>query len=467
MLLILLLRKNFNFLSFLLFFLFTLSSILVSLNRFWQYEVFYYDFGIFDRAIWLVSQFRPPIIDHLVVGGRIIFADHFNPSIFIFAPFYWLFERSEILLVIQSFTVGLSGLYIYKIGNLITKNSFFSFSVLTSFYLFVGLQNALIFDFHEVTVATLFLVLCFYFFLKNKTLLTLLFFLLTLGFKESNFLLGIGIAICFGLLNKKHLLFALSLIALSILWGVVTIKFLIPYFSGGQYGYSVIFSWDKLNLLSVLFDNPTKRATIFYSFLSFGFLPLLSVVFWFLILQDFLVRFLSSRITLGLHYSALLACILAISSLYSFSVLQKIKMLKKYLFIVSVLLVLNAIFLYRFVLRGPLALSYNISFYQHTKDFKFLNEFVAKIPLSSTVMTQNNLASHFTHAKNLWVLKDNYENYKPDYILLDLRDGQNAANFFPTQDPNLILNNLLRDKNYSAIFNNKNQYLFKRVKRSL
>lgn len=75
---------------------FILAGMLVSLNRFWQYEVFYYNFGVFDEAIWHISRFQPPIIEHLLVSGRISLADHFDLSILLLAPLFWLTDRSEV-----------------------------------------------------------------------------------------------------------------------------------------------------------------------------------------------------------------------------------------------------------------------------------------------------------------------------------------------------------------------------------
>lgn len=441
---------------------FILASILVSLNRFWQYEMFYYDLGIFDRAIWLVSRFKAPIIDHLVIGGKMIFADHFNPSIFLISPFFWLTDKTEILLIIQAFAVGISGLIIYKIGEIVTKNCLFSLAILTSYYLFVGLQNAIISDFHEVTVATPFVAACIYFFIKNKKLPSLVFFLITLGFKESNFLLGAGLAIAFFFINKSWRKFSILLFILSIIWGLIAIKLIIPYFSGGTYGYEVGFSLDKINLIDSLLGSPAKRDTVFYSLLSFGFLPILSPTFWPLIVQDLLVRFLSGRVSLGLHYSTLLSVILAISSFYGFLVLQRIKITKRHMNILSLLIILNALFLYRFVLRGPLALAYNSDFYTHTKDFQFLDDLVSRVPSNATVMTQNNLAPHFTHYRNVWVLKPDYKSYQPEYIVLDLRSGQNINNFFPTDDVHSLLQAILLDSSYSIMYNNGNQYIFRR-----
>lgn len=456
------LKKNPDIFALVFCFIFILASILVSLNRFWQYEMFYYDLGIFDRAIWLISRFKTPIIDHLVIGGKIIFADHFNPSIFIFSPLFWITDKTEILLIAQSIAVGLSGFFIYKIGKIVTKNYFFSLSILISYYLFTGVQNAILSDFHEVTVATLFAALSFYFFLKNKKIPTLLFFLITLGFKESNFLFGAGLATAFFLINKSWRKFSIFLFIISTIWGVIAIKLIIPYFSGGIYGYEVGFSLDKINLIDDLLGNPAKRHTVFYSLLSFGFLPILSPAFWPLIVQDLLVRFLSNREGLGLHYSTLLSVIFAISSFYGFFVLQKIKITKSHISIMSLLIILNALFLYRFVLRGPLALAYNPDFYAHTKDFRFLDDLVSQIPSGATVMAQNNLAPHFTHSKNVWVLKYDYESYKPEYVVFDLRSGQNINNFFPTDNVPFVLQSISRDSNYSDIYNNGNQYIFKR-----
>jgi len=452
--------KKIDLLAYTLFFLFTLAAIAVSVHRFWQYEVFYYDFGIFDRAIWLVSQLKSPIIDHLVVGGKLIFADHFSPSIFLLSPLFWFTNRSEVLLIVQSVIVGLAGLFLYKTGKIITKNSLFSFAILVSFYFFIGIQNAVISDFHEATVATLAIVLCFYFFVKNKKAPFVIFFLLTLGFKESNFLLGAGIALSTFFLNKNWRRLSIALFIISIVWGIFTIKFLIPYFAGGRYGYDIPFTADKLNIFFDLLDTPMKRNVVFYSLFSFGFLPLVHPAFLFLIIQDFLIRFLSNRVSLGLHYSAQLACILAISSLYSYAMVRKNNVIKKYLTVVSLLLIINALFLYRFVLRGPLALSYNKSFYLHTHDFAFLNKLVAKVPKGTSIMTQNNLASHFTHERQVWVLKDNYETYDAEYIVLDFRSGQNANDFFPTKHPDLVLQKLLKDPRYEILFEDNHAYIF-------
>ncbi|MEK7533788.1 MAG: DUF2079 domain-containing protein [Patescibacteria group bacterium] len=458
-------RNSFlDYLSYIFCFLFIISGSIVSVVRYWQYEVFYYDFGIFDQAIWNVSRLKAPIIDHLAVGGKWIFADHFNPSIFLLSPLYWLTERSEILLVAQSLIVGLSGLILYKIGLEITKNRIVSLSVLSCYLLFVGTQNAVITDFHEATISTLPFLLTFWAAIRNKPLWYFIFLIITLGFKESNFLLGIGIGIALFFIKKDWFKISIITLLISSLWGFLSIKLIIPYFSGGIYQYSTEFP-NRISQLFFLFDAEVKRRTIFFSFLSFGFLSLLSPAFYFLILQDLFVRFYpiaTTRWDLGLHYSIQLAAIFGTSALYGYRFITKYIKFKNIDIIISLALFINIIFLHRFILHGPFGLSYNGSFYKHTSDFSFLDELIKKIPKNASIMTQNNLAVRFDHQK-VWILRPNYSSYKPNYILIDNRKGQSPNNFFGSQNVETIIASLLRDSDYKLVYSTGEQYVFKEI----
>src|SRR3989344_990640 len=122
-------------------FLFALIGSLVSLHRYWQYEAFYFDFGIFDQAIWNVSRFKPPVIEHFVIGSKWIFADHFNPSIFLLSPLYWLTSRSEMLLIVQAVIVAISGFVLFSFANRILKNSFASFVILYCYFFYTTVME--------------------------------------------------------------------------------------------------------------------------------------------------------------------------------------------------------------------------------------------------------------------------------------------------------------------------------------
>lgn len=462
-------KRYFDFAAYFLIFCFTLAGIIISLNRFWQYEVFYYDFGIFDGAIWKVAHLRAPIIDHLILGTKWIFADHFSPSIFLLSPFYWLTSRSEMLLIAQAIAVGLSGLVLYNISKHVLKNKFLAFAVLTSYFLFSGLQNAVIFDFHELTVATLPLMLTFWAILNKRLKLFFLLLIITLGFKESLFATGIGIGLAIFFLRKEWKHIALITIILSVVWGIISIKYVIPAFSNGVYIYTPTLPDGILNNIKALMDSPIKIRTLFYSFLSFGFLPIFAPFFWPLIIQDYASRFLSAgfsvRWDLGLHYNAQSAVILSLGSVFGLRNIMKIKQISKLMPYLGIILIINALILYRFVLRGPFALVYNTAFYGDTKNFIFLNNLIKKIPANASVMTQNNLAVRFTHQK-VWLLRSDYESFKPDYILIDNRRGQSANDFYGSLNNSDEMIGILRgDSVYKLIYNTQEQFIYKRVRK--
>lgn len=446
-------------------FAFAVAGILINLNRFWQYESGYYDFGIFDRAIWLVSKFRIPIIDHLIVGGKPVFADHLYPTLFLISPLYWFTDKSEILFIVQDILVALSGYILYKIGVLVLKNAYLSLAVLISYFLFAGLQNAIYSDFHELTVMTLPLMLTYWAILKNKKALFFLFFFLTLGCKESLFLLGIGISFFIYLAKKAWRTTAIFTFLISLIWGLLAIKVIIPYFSGRPYYYSQMSTNNLTDLLLSLFNPAVKLKTVFLSLLSFLFLPVFSPSTWPILILNWTHRFVLNNTSLwglGYHYNAEIAPTLAVSTLLGLGYLRK-KIPKFFLNTTAAILILASFTLYRFVLHGPFGLAYHPVFYKHTANFKFLDKMISLIPRNSTVIAQNNLASRLLHHKEIWFLRENYRQFKADYIVMDLREGQNINNFLGAKDINNIFRDIKSNSQYKIYFHQGDQYIFKKI----
>lgn len=446
--------------------LFTLAAISINLNRFWQYEAGYYDFGIFDRAIWLVSRFQPPIIDHFRVSGKLIFADHFSPSIFLLSPLYWLTDKSEILFVAQDILVAASGLVLFLIGIKVLKNAYLSLTVLIAYFLFVGLQNAILHDFHEVTVMTFFLMMTYFAIFKKDKKLYFLFLILTLGFKESIFILGVGLSLFIYFFNKKWKNVAVATFLLSIAWGIVAIKIIIPHFAGTFY-YAPETTQGGFNLLLRTFDSPLKIKTIFLIFLSFAFLPLLNIPLTLIVFSNLAQRFIldsTTRWDLGLHYNAEIAPTLAVASVLGLYILQK-KFSKRIAVFAAALLIIISVSLYQFVLHGPFGLAYHPVFYQHTKDFVFLDKMIATIPKNAKVVAQNNLASRLLHHQEIWILREDYRRHNADYILLDVRPGQNPNNHLGIKDTQKILIDLLADPDYEIFYHEGEQYVFRRIRK--
>ena len=103
------------------------------------------------------------------------------------------------------------------------------------------------------------------------------------------------------------------------------------------------------------------------------------------------------------------------------------------------------------------------NFYRHSKDFDFLTNMTSRVPADATVMTQNNILGHFSHQKG-YLMKVNYEEQDPDYILFDLREGQNAAHLL--EDPRypipVIFEKVKGDSTYEMIWHEGDQYIFRK-----
>lgn len=333
-------------------------------------------------------------------------------------------------------------------------------------------EPALITDFHEVTVATAFFAASILFLLQKKIRLYFLFLLITLGFKESNFVIGVALGITLMLLGKQYRRVGFFTAIISLVWGLVAIKLIIPAFSGGEYIYNTPIPDNPIHFLKSYGDNPIKLRTLFISFANFGFLPIFSPSFYPLILADFATRFYPSFLTLSwglsLHYSVLTGLLLAISSVFSYKYLRRF-LPEKAFTLYGIVLIVVVLVLHRFVLHGPLGLAFNRSFYTHSQNFSFLDDLVKKIPPDTTVMTQNNLAVRFTHQdvrllrdKCKLCLEEHYRSVMPEYVVIDNRDGQSPNNYYGVGDMNKILAALQKDKDYKITYKEGDRYVFKR-----
>lgn len=451
----------------LFFFVFTT----ISLHRYWQYATWYYDFGIFYQAISSVAQGKEPIIDHFIFTDKNILGDHFHPIIFLLSPFLIIFPQGETLLILQSLIVSLSGIFIYLTAKQIIKNKFQAFLLLVIYFSFIGLHNALITEFHEITLITLPLSIFFYGLFTKKKLFYWIGFVLTLITKETTFI----IPAWFGLLSvitekKEWRKIGLITILISFLYGFLTIFVFIPWINGSEYHYlkDTLSESKNINLFSEL-----KVQTIFKTLLSFGFLPILAPESLPPILFNWWTRFASeygTRHDLGMHYNAEIAPTLAIATMLGWKrfkqlILARIKVKKKiFLKIENTLLLLVTTFLIftsLYLFKSPALLFTNRAFYKHTQNFGFLNELIDHIPEDGIIMAQTNIAAKIANRK-VYMLRDNYQKFDPDYIVIDKRDGQEPNNFLGIKDFEKLVNNLENDPNLYVYYDQGEQLIYKR-----
>lgn len=501
-------------------------------------QIFHYDFGIFAKIIWQLSRFQLPNINHRVLGDIFFLGDHFNPSLVILAPLFWLTSNIKILLFEQALATTLSGLMIFLIARKLKFAFFPSLIFSFVFLLFAGTENPLVTDWHPESTAGFFLLLFFYLFnFTSYKKLSYLSALIFLGFKESNALTFIFLLIWIFLMKKVKIsvlsdlggaqqsehahgvekrgieLFKnneiIVLVIFSLIYFFVTTKIFIPFFSHQSYMYSPDLPKAPIQYISNYFNHPLKTKLIFDSLISFGFLPIFSVVGLIPIFLELGVRLIPNNsifqnFALTFHYNVYLGIFLALATIYgvkniltllsfrtnpdvtSGEVRNLVKRktsaswrtrflanarndtYKLTLPIIIGYLFIFSLYAARKITNSPINFAVSNIFWQELKPRNDIFDDLKSVPNKGSVMSQNNLLPFFVQRKDkLMFLKEDYANYKPEIIVIDLTPGQNPNNFW---DSNFeiaikIKDKLLKDKSYKQLqTQNKNLFIFTQVR---
>jgi uncharacterized membrane protein len=453
--------------------LYTIAALIVVLSRYWQSQVFYFDFGIFDTAIWKVAHFQKPLVDHYEYGDTPIniLATHFYPSIFLFSPLYWLTNKQEILLIAQTLCVTGGAWFAYLIAKKSLVSKYARFALIVAFLMYVGLQNAIITEFHETVLAILPMMVLFWSIVTKKWRWYWIALIILLGLKETFTGFGILIGVYLFLHNRLHWKQSIATILVSSFWLILTFTVVIPFFSGGiPYHYAATsYPSTIVDFINAWFEPDIKWKTVLYSLATFGFLPLFDLTMLPILFEHFLERFILSdspnRWLLAFHYNAPLSPIMFMGALNVFVLLEK-RGWRRFVNIYSLLIIATALILHRFILHGPLQLVFNHAFYQQIAHTQYVRDFETHFPKSGVVMTQNDLAARLTHT-DVRLMRMHYQLINPDFIIMNLTPGQNPNSFTPlsSDDMKETKDLLLLDNNYSVQKYGDELYIFTKNKK--
>lgn len=446
--------------------LFTLSYILLTLNKYWQFEYFFTDNVYFDTALWKVASGLAPIVRHNTLGQINILGDHFHPTIFLFSLLYLITPRQEIIFWGMSVVYGLSALLGLIIGFKLVKSRFTVLTLIITYFLYLGTQNAFIYGFHEVNLMPLFFLLTMAGLVFDKKIIYWWGLGVLLLTKESYTIVGVmtGIFVWLSFPQKRKM--AIVTITLSIVYFLVVTKFVIPSFSGRYFYGEVSYPGNLSELISRLIIPSEKLKTIFVSLASFGFLPIFNLAALPLIFQDFFLRFVFAipgtvQYRLDYHYNLALAPILLFSSFWS---------LRKFdaKFLGIVVLILSFIFLRFSNPRGPLLLTLNKDFYANTQNNLFTWNFLSKVPRGGKIMTQNQFGYILDHSDVYEIVTkcDKLQEINPDYVVVDLRPDQNPNNFVPINynRTKKWIEYLLQRSDFKIYYQNGQSYILEKIR---
>jgi len=310
----------------------------LSLMRHWTFNSSYYDLGIMDQTIY--NTFRGRLLELTNPTGVNTFkrmAIHNDILLVLFAPFYFIYQGPETLLVLQSVIIALGALAVYLLSRYVVRSRGLSLTFSCAYLMYVPLQRAILFDFHAVTVSTIFLLFMTYFAVRRRYRTSFIFFILSLFAKENVALttMFFGAFFIFNGIKKsqRQTLFFGSLIAIvSIFWFIESIWIIIPFFR--QSSHFALSRYEEFGatpqgviggiithpdeVIQRIFHSDTARylfvlsaPLVFFSLLA----PLWSVI----TLPEFAINLLSNNWNMRnifFHYTAVITPFVFIAGIY-------------------------------------------------------------------------------------------------------------------------------------------------------
>ena len=450
----------------------------LSLQQHWAFQTNGMDVGNVDQALWNTAQGRFLQFSLMTpVESRL--ALHVEPVLLLLVPFYWLgLGGPELLLVVQAGVVALGAWPLYQLS---INNYQFSTADLSlrgpvkgqsnlllllfplAYLLWPGLESAVLFEFHAVTLAPTFLLFAFLALEQKHDSRFLIFALLAMACKEDMPLVVAMLGLYAGLARRRWRLAGLT-IGLSVLWFALAFFVIQPQFAAGGNIQLDRYAWlgdNPAAMLQTIITQPAQVAAhlqaanlfgyLFNLFLPTAFLALLSPLTLLPMLPTLAVNLLSAnpfqwRLE-DFHYAAPLAPFLFVSAIYGIRRISELANQRisestdqptsqpanqptTFIPILTALLLIFSLMYH--ILRGYTPLARPFAWPTVTAHHHRLGQVVATIPPDSALFTQANLAPHLSQRQTIYTefayfTDPNFPAKPVDDILLDVTAFENSG----------------------------------------
>ncbi len=453
------------------FWMIGISALFLFISCIFRHEKFdsgAWDLGIFDQAVYLISQGQPPISSFLNFH---ILADHAAWILYPLALLYKIYPSVYWLFAVQSTALAVGALPIWYLARQAGLKNSHGLAMVVVYLLYPLVYNANLFDFHPDTIAVPALLWAVLAARLGKIGWFCFSIILVLGCKAvfSLTIAAMGVwLLCF---EKKRLCGTIAIFA-GIAWFAIANKFIIPVFGGEAallerhfYRYSYLGS-SFSEMAKILLMQPGIILEKIFSLTNLGYLLLLVVpVIWGLAPQN-LTPLISaipclllnifadhpSQKDLIRHYSLPVLPFLMLTVIANLAA-GRVWLQQK-----------RAIILWSLV--GFLALA-KIPFISskqmwYSDTLQATKEAIALVQTSGSVLTTYNIAPHLAYRP---LIKLTDATAPPvdinvfDYVLLNLR------HHFSTQEfANSLANKLKNNQQFNLKYHRDDIYLFEKNK---
>jgi uncharacterized membrane protein len=427
-------------------------------------------------GIWNTSQGRPfetNLLEDTMPGLTNKLGDHVEPILLPLAALYLLRSNPDVLLVMQAIALAALIWPLYQLVRHRSQSVWLASVAVVLYVLHPGMWNALLFDFHPVTLGAAFLIFTLWMLVQRKHLAALIFAGLAMMCKEQ---IGLSVALLgvYALLFVKRPVqhavaavparrvtqffrsrewrFGLILVTIGLIWSFSAMAIISPAFQPAS-GLAHLERYGRLgNTLPEILLSPFTKPDVLWSILSgpkrvayygdlllpLGFLPLLGIEMLLPALPDIALNTLSafapSR-TLDYHYAVIIVPFLVLATAWGIDRLSRglgrtLRVNPRTVLIAASIFALVAMGAYQFDrYRGfvPLSNRYASTYTIQPRDAVGW-QLAAQIPAPAIVSAQFNLLPHVSQRQRAHIFPRIED---ATYIFLDI---QGVIEPFQTQE---------------------------------
>jgi uncharacterized membrane protein len=473
---------------FLLMVVYTTILSVVSIDYYNRFYFSAFDLGIFDQGIWLLSKGKEPFV---TVRGLHLFGDHIQFTTVFFAPLYWLWEDTRILLIAQSLVISLGAIPLFLIARKKFENNYIPLIFILAYFLYPALHYLNLENFHPVVLAVPLLFFTFYFLEEKKYFHYFLFILLLLLTREELTLTVFTFGLYAFFFKDKKIGFITMLT--SLLWLFMIFIVIFPYYIPFSHP-NIRRGGDILERGLQLLSNSKEILTeenqkyIFELLSPLIFLPILYPQTLFLALPTLAINLITEwpyAHSIQYHYTYAIIPFVFISSIYAaHSIYKKFIKERKFKFANTLFYFILFIFLLTSILGnlfiGPSSTSIKnyrsiieriLNFNNFSEHEKIRYEAISLIPKNATVSATYLFVPHLSHREIIYMFPNPFKeaywgaemgNFTPptptkdvDYVLLDDTPSESERSE--------IIEKLLVNGTYSKIFEKEHIYILKKT----
>jgi uncharacterized membrane protein len=132
-------------------------------QRHLAFETGAFDTGVYIQPLWNFIQGRDFAVSIIEDNGPIRWATHVEPILFLIAPLYALWPDPRTLFWLQIGALTLAALPLYALAVRRLQHEWAALVIVLAYFLMPATESVMLFDFHAVTLAPLFLLSAIYF----------------------------------------------------------------------------------------------------------------------------------------------------------------------------------------------------------------------------------------------------------------------------------------------------------------